>query len=89
MLSWSILQYFWSAFNDDLSWKPIFGLYESGRFRQVLLYSTAKQRRLRWACADAQTHQSLSCSHTQSIDVDEDLDQDKDFTIFGYVRIGV
>ena len=35
---WSILQYFWPAFSDNWSWKPIFGLFESGRSTQVLLY---------------------------------------------------
>ena len=35
--AWSILQYFWPALNDNWSWKPIFGLFESGRLRQVLL----------------------------------------------------
>ena len=35
---WSILQYFWPALSDKWSWKPIFGLFESGRFRQVLLH---------------------------------------------------
>ena len=35
---WSILQYFWPALSDNWSWKPIFGLFESGRFTQVLLY---------------------------------------------------
>ena len=34
---WSILQYFWPALSDDWSWKPTFGLFESGRFTQVLL----------------------------------------------------
>ena len=34
----SILQYFWPALNDNWSWKPIFGLFESGLFTQVLLY---------------------------------------------------
>ena len=34
----SILQYFWPSLNDNQSWKPIFGLFESGHFRQVLLY---------------------------------------------------
>ena len=34
---WSILQYFWPALRDNWSWKPIFGLFESGRFRQVIL----------------------------------------------------
>ena len=34
---WSIQQYFWPALSDNWSWKPIFGLFESGRFAQVLL----------------------------------------------------
>ena len=29
---WSILQYFWPALSDNWSWKPIFGLFESGHF---------------------------------------------------------
>ena len=29
---WSILQYFWPALSDNWSWKPIFGLFESGCF---------------------------------------------------------
>ena len=39
--AWSILQYFWPALSDSWSWKPIFGLFESGRFTQVLLYFEA------------------------------------------------
>ena len=35
---WSILQYFWPALSDNWSGKPISGLFESGHFRQVLLY---------------------------------------------------
>ena len=35
---WSILQYYWPALSDNWSWKPIFGLLESGCFVQVLLY---------------------------------------------------
>ena len=34
----SILQYFWPALSDNWYWKTIFGLFESGRFTQVLLY---------------------------------------------------
>ena len=30
-----ILQYFWPALSDNWSWKPCFGLFESGHFRQV------------------------------------------------------
>ena len=33
---WSILQYFWPALRNNWSWKPIFCLFESGRFTQVL-----------------------------------------------------
>ena len=35
---WSILQYFWSALRDKWFWKTIFGIFESGRFTQFLLY---------------------------------------------------
>ena len=35
----SILQYYWPALSDNWSWKPIFCLFESGRFTQVLLYA--------------------------------------------------
>ena len=38
--TYSILQYFWPALSDTWSCKPIFGLFESGRFTQVLLYYT-------------------------------------------------
>ena len=34
----SILQNFWPALSDKWSWKPIFGVFESDRFTQVLLY---------------------------------------------------
>ena len=35
---WSILQYFWPALIDNLSWKLILVFFRSGRLRQVLLY---------------------------------------------------
>ena len=35
----SILQYFWPAWSDNWSWKPIFCLFDSGRFTQILLYN--------------------------------------------------
>ena len=35
---WSILQYFWPAFSDNWSWKPMCGLLQSGRFTQVFHY---------------------------------------------------
>ena len=34
----SILQYFWPALSNSWSYKPIFSLFESGRFTQVFLY---------------------------------------------------
>ena len=34
---WSILQYFWPALSNNLSWKPILVFFLSGRLRQVLL----------------------------------------------------
>ena len=33
-----ILQYFWPALSNNWILKPIFGLFESGRFTQGLLY---------------------------------------------------
>ena len=35
---WNILQYFWPALSDYLSWKPINVPFQSGRFTLVLLY---------------------------------------------------
>ena len=31
----ALLQYFCPALSDNRFWKPIFGLFESGRFRKV------------------------------------------------------
>ena len=42
---------------------------------------TSEQWRLRRVCAYAQTRQSLRCSHTQSIDADEDSDLNLDFSL--------
>ena len=36
--TWSIMQYFLPALSDNWYWKPIFSLFESGHFTQVLLY---------------------------------------------------
>ena len=41
-------------------------------------YHIGDQRRLRRACASAQSHQSLRCSHTWSMEVDEGSDQKSD-----------
>ena len=46
---WSILQYFWPALSDNWSWKTNIGLFESGRFTQVLLYSCLEDFRT-WLC---------------------------------------
>ena len=35
--TWSILQYFYPALSDNLSWKPIFVFFLIDRLRQVLL----------------------------------------------------
>ena len=35
---WSILQYFWPTFSNNRYWKTNFGVFFSGRLRQVLLY---------------------------------------------------
>ena len=40
---WSIVQYFWPALSDNWYWKQMFGLYESDRFTQVLLYVVLHQ----------------------------------------------
>ena len=44
-------------------------------------FRLGEQRRLRQVCAYAyaQTRQCLRCSHTQSMEVDEDLDQTLEF----------
>ena len=41
-------------------------------------YHIGDQRRLRWACAFVQSRQSLHCSHTCSMEVDEGSDQKSD-----------
>ena len=38
-------------------------------------YHIGNQRRLKWTCASAQTHQSLHCSHAWSMEVDEGSNQ--------------
>ena len=47
---WSILQYFWPALSDNWNWKPIFGLFESDRFTQVLTVHNE------WICADQDSY---------------------------------
>ena len=41
------LEYFWPALSDNWSWKPMFLLFESGHFRQVLLYVLSTE--ISWA----------------------------------------
>ena len=38
MTNGSLMQYFWPVLSDNWSWKPIFALFKSGCFTQVLLY---------------------------------------------------
>ena len=45
MLPLSILQFFWPSLSDNLSWKPIFGLFESGCFTQILCIHLAIEGR--------------------------------------------
>ena len=45
---WSILQYLRPVLSDNRSWKPIFGLFESGRFTQVLLYMYVVSTVITW-----------------------------------------
>ena len=33
----NFMQYVWPALSDNQFWEPIFGIFETGRFRQVLL----------------------------------------------------
>ena len=46
-----------------------------------------QQQRLRQACPNMKTHQSLPCLHTQSLDVDEDSDQNVMSSPAGYVSM--
>ena len=48
---WSILQYFWPTLSDNWSWKPIFRLFESGRFTQVLQYKINHTQPYKHLCA--------------------------------------
>ena len=47
--SLSILQYFWPALSDNLSWKPIMVFFFSGGLRQVLLYHKNKISKINYA----------------------------------------
>ena len=53
---WSILQYFWPALRDNWSRNPIFGLFESGCFRQVLLYLCLRVGILMFCCFLVRIH---------------------------------
>ena len=43
MLSWSILQYFWSALSDNRYWKPIFGLLFEWRLKTGFTVTPSKK----------------------------------------------
>ena len=47
--------------------------------------SLVERRKLKRACANAQTRQSFRCSHMQSMDVDEDSNQNLDIK-FRWIR---
>ena len=71
---WSILQYFWPALSDNRSWKPIYGPFESGCFRQVLLLYLSprhRQLRLRWAYVPTQSWHA--CIRTAVNDAQKNL----------------
>ena len=46
--------------------------------RDFPTYYIVQQGRLKLACTNAQTHQSLQCTHTESTAIDEDSDQNLD-----------
>ena len=50
-------------------------------------YHTGDQRKLRRACASAQSRQSLRCSLTWRMEVDEGSDQNKTFNPTGWLRM--
>ena len=47
------------------------------------------QRRLRRACASAQSRQGLLCSHTWSMEVDEGSDQNQTSSLTGWLRMSI
>ena len=68
-----IPEYFWAS-----SWD----------YDTYLSYHIGNQRRLRRACsASAQSHQSLRCSHTWSMEVDEGSDQNSSST--GWLHMSI
>ena len=52
-------------------------------------YRIGEQRRLRRDCASAQSRQSLRCSHTQRMEVDEGSDQNQTCSPSGLLRMRV
>ena len=79
---WSILQYFRPALSECpsrkptfwSSWFPVYKYIESSLLRMVTLLIGKKPSLIR-AYTSEQFHKSLCCSRTQSIKVDERLDQ--------------
>ena len=71
----------WCCFNFRI-FKAIFSGFQIFRIFMVVLktwdygtYHIADQRRLRRACASAQSHQCLRSSHTWSMEVDESFEK--------------
>ena len=52
-------------------------------------YHIGDQRRLRRACTSAQSHQSLPCSYTWSMEVDEGFDQKQTSSPTGWLRMRI
>ena len=52
-------------------------------------YHIGDQQRLRWASASAQSRQSLRCSHTWSMEIDEGYDQKSDISPTGWLHMRV
>ena len=59
---WSILQYFWPALSNNWFLKPIFCLFLSGHFTQVLLYIRPLTR---WICQHGCLKEALA--HIRSV----------------------
>ena len=63
------------AFVHNLDVNQIIGSLNQPTHEPFSTCRIAEQKRLRRAFANAQTRQSLFCSYTQSMEVDEDSDQ--------------
>ena len=87
---WSILQYFWPALIDNWSWKPIFGLFESGCFTQVIMYITyaITQESFFLIYTENEVYHNSLCTNTWFSDNDFFVWYDKDL-VFGVSDQGI